>query len=597
MRLSRPLAALGVALVSIVATPGPADAQATEQITSYVVDISLLPDSQMFVRETITYDFGSNERHGIFRTIPVRFPHDNKYDRVYRISDVEVQTASGTPGQVEISDSGSNKVFKIGDPDKTITGRHVYEIRYRVRGALNGFEDHDELYWNALGNDWSVSVLESSASVRAPAPITRVACFAGPDGSTLPCDSPTISPGGEARFTQGPLDAGGGLTVVAAIPKGVFSDVAPILDERWSLQRAFAVTPLTVGGAGLLGVLGLGWIGWRLWRHGRDRRLAGPLGEMEEPTPLFEDVPSPVEYRPPEGLRPAQIGVLLDEVANPVDVTATIVDLAVRGYLVIEEIPKSWVFGKDDWRLVRKKPSDDDLAPYEKKLHDSLFEDNPDGSVTLGGLKNKFFDDLKEVQTLLYEDCMQGKWFTRRPDSVRNAYLAGGIVLIVAGIGLTVLLAARTHAALVGIPVVLIGLVMVATHRWMPARTAKGTQGLARIRGFRRFIETAQAERLQFAEEENIFAKYLPYAIVFGATKKWMKAFEDLGDTPATTGGMSWYSSSRPFNAGEFSDSISSFSSRTSGTIVSTPSSSGRSGFGGGGSSGGGGGGGGGGSW
>ena len=592
----RAVRAFAGAIVAVVLWAAPAGAQTGERIASYTAELTIEADGDLLVRETIFYDFAGNERHGIFRTIPVRFPHDNEFDRIYKVVDVEV-TSQSAPDDLEVSDEGGNKVFRIGDPDRTISGRHRYQIDYRVEGALNGFDDHDELYWNALGNDWTVPVDSVQALVRAPAAVTKVACFAGPEGSTLPCDSASIGEDGTARFVQGPLDTGGALTVVAALPKGAVAEVGPILDERWSLRRAFAVTPATVSGAALLGLLGFGWVGWRLWKHGRDRRLAGPLGDTEEPMPLFEDTPSPVEYRPPEGLRPAQIGVLLDEVANPVDVTATIVDLAVRGYLVIEEIPKSWIFGKDDWRLIRQKEADADLVPYEKKLLDSLFEDNPDGSVTLASLKNKFFEDLKEVQALLYKDCLEGKWFTRRPDSVRNSYLAGGIVLLIAGIGLTVLLAARTHAALLGIPVVLTGLFVVTTHRWMPARTASGARALGRIRGFRRFIETAQAERLQFAEEENIFAKYLPYAIVFGATKKWMKAFEDLGDTPARTGDMGWYSSPHPFDGGRFSDSMQSFTTRTSGTIVSTPSSSGRSGFGGGGSSGGGGGGGGGGSW
>ena len=598
MRAARALLLAGLlaaALVVVAATP--AAAQAGERIDAYAAELVVENNGDLRVRETITYDFGTNQKHGIFRFIPVRFPYDNKYDRIYRISDVDVSAAPGTPDDVKVTDENGRKVFRIGDPDRTITGRHVYEIRYRVRGALNGFDEHDELYWNALGNEWPVGVASATATVRGPAPITKVACFAGPQGSTLPCDSAAISPSGEATFTQGTLDAGGALTVVAALPKGAVTAVGPILDERWAIQRAFALTPASVGGALALAVLGFAWVGRRLWKDGRDRRLAGAAG-TEEPMPLFEDMPSPVEYRPPEDLRPAQLGVLLDEVADPLDVTATIVDLAVRGYLVIEEIPKSGWFGKRDWNLVRKKVSDDALLPYEKKLHDSLFEDGD--AVLLSSLKNKFFDDLKKVQNLLYQDCLKGKWFTRRPDSVRTAALVIGILLLVAGIGVTVLLAIWTHYALLGIPVALTGLFLVATHRRMPARTAKGTAGLARVHGFRRFIETAQVERLQFAEEENIFAKYLPYAIVFGATKKWMKAFEDLGATPGSTGamgGMGWYSSPHPFSAARFSDDIQSFSTRTAGTIVSTPSSSGSSGFGGGGSSGGGGGGGGGGSW
>ena len=65
--------------------------------------------------------------------------------------------------------------------------------------------------------------------------------------------------------------------------------------------------------------------------------------------------------------------------------------------------------------------------------------------------------------------------------------------------------------------------------RRMPARTAKGTAMLRRIRGFRRVIATAETHMSRWAEEENVFTRYLPYAIVFGLTEKWAKAFEDLG--------------------------------------------------------------------
>ena len=252
------------------------------------------------------------------------------------------------------------------------------------------------------------------------------------------------------------------------------------------------------------------------------------------------------------------------------------------------------VFGRAEWRLIRQKPTDEELMPYEKKLFESLFDDGE--SVMMSDLKNKFFDDLKKVQELLYKDCVTQKWFGRRPDQVRNTYVGIGVLVLFVGAGVTVLLAAKTHLGLLGIPVVLTGILVLATHSRMPARTAKGAATLARIRGFRRFIETAQADRLRFAEEENIFAKYLPYAIVFGATRKWAKAFADLGQEPQAAG-MNWYSSPHSFDACQFARTIDSFSTRTSRTIVSTPSSSGRSGFGGGGSSGGGGGGGGGGSW
>ena len=117
---------------------------------------------------------------------------------------------------------------------------------------------------------------------------------------------------------------------------------------------------------------------------------------------------------------------------------------------------------------------------------------------------------------------------------------------------------------------------------------------LRRVRGFRRVIATAETHLSRWAEQENVFTRYLPYAIVFGLTEKWAKAFEGLGITPDTS---TWYRGPHPFTYAAFADSVGSFAVTTGGTLASTPSSSGSSGFGGGGFSGGGGGGGGGGSW
>ena len=122
--------------------------------------------------------------------------------------------------------------------------------------------------------------------------------------------------------------------------------------------------------------------------------------------------------------------------------------------------------------------------------------------------------------------------------------------------------------------------------------TASGTGLVRRVWGFRTYIDTAEAQEARFQERENIFSKYLPYAIVFGLTEKWAKAFAGLSEEMPQAG---WYVGSRPFAYNTFASSIDHFTVSSSGTIASTPGGSGGSGFGG--SSGGGGGGGGGGSW
>ncbi|HEX2052092.1 MAG TPA: DUF2207 domain-containing protein [Actinomycetota bacterium] len=584
----------------VVAPAAPAAGQTDERITSYRIDIEILrPSGDLRISEVINYNFGANERHGIFRYIPVRFTYDERFDRIYPVEVESVTASPGTPSEYEETTEGQNFALRIGDPDETISGLRQYRIVYRLRGALNGFEDHDELYWNAIGFGWEVPIENVNVTVVAPAEVTEVACFAGPEGSNLPC-ADARKDGPEAHFSHPLLPPGEATTVVVGIPRGVVDAPAPILDERWSFGRAFRATPFTVAGALTILVLLGALLYHQVFKKGRDRRFAGsPVdaamgsGGPEEPVGLLERTPIPVEFQPPEDLRPGQVGTLVDQQAHTLDVIATIIDLAVRGYLRIEEVPKEGWFGRADWRMLKLKDADG-LKSYEEQLLHAIFSGGKE-EVLLSDLKDRFAAKLKEVQNALYKDVVDQGWFASRPDRVRETWRWIGVGVLVAGAGFLVAVAAFTEFGLMALPFPLAGLLILIFADKMPSRTAKGTAVARRVNGFRKFIEESEADRARFAERKNLFSEYLPYAVVFGATKKWAKAFEEIdGQLPATA----WYvgSSGEPFSASSFSDSIGGFTVNTAGTITSTPSSSGGSGFSGG-SSGGGGGGGGGGSW
>lgn len=598
----RILAVGGVAFAVLLPVAAWGQGFVFESTPRFDVRIVIEPSGDLMITETIEQEFGSTERHGIFRFIPNRLRYDASFDRVYPIELVSVSASGDTPDDVETKDENGFFSIRIGDPDVTITGRHTYEIVYRVEGAMNGFASHDELYWNAIGDRWEQSIGEMTVRVTGPADVTRVACYRGPFGSTASCDRAQITKNGDAAFTQTNIAAFEAMSVVVALPPGTVASTEPILDERWSLDKAFSRTPASVGGGvGLLAVV-LGGLGYLMWRRGRDIRYRGSqvdqvMGGLDEaqtqPVPLFERGTSVVEFAPPEGLRPGQVGTLIDEEANTLDVSATIVDLAVRRFLVIEEIPKKWLLGKADWNLRRlPEPEGDELLPYERKLLDGLFEDGD--QVELSDLRKKFAGRLQKVKDALYTDLVRRKWFLRRPDKVRQAWVVIGALALGAGIAVTVLLATFTKLGLLGIPLVLGGIVLLIGANRMPARTAKGTAMTRRVHGFRIVIAKAEEHMSKWAEQENVFTRFLPYAVVFGVTDKWAKAFEALGQLPGDT---TWYMSTRPFLFADFADSIDSFTVTTSGTISSTPAGSGGSGFGGGGFSGGGGGGGGGGSW
>jgi uncharacterized membrane protein YgcG len=451
-----------------------------------------------------------------------------------------------------------------------------------------------------------VPITHATVAVHAPADITSVNCRQGSYGSNTPCATAaatgreaTFTPAGNPIWDLGPFE---GMTVSIAFPAGVVPTPAPILEERFTIASAFRVTTATGTIAGVMLAMLVLLVIALVWWFGRDRRYRGSAVDAaygdtpnatDERVPLSGEHETPVEFVPPEGLRPGQVGTLVDFAANPLDVTATIVDLAVRGYLTIEEIDDGGLFRRGDYKLTRLKEADDELLEYERTLLNGLFESGDE--VNLSDLHDKFAERMSKVRDALMNDAVERKWFAGKPGVRRGVTLAIGVVVEMIGIGVTVLLAATTHAALLGLPIIAAGVVLMIAAHWMPYRTARGYAVLRHVDGFRRFIEESEKQRAQFAERKNLFSEYLPYAVVFGATKKWANAFAGLGDEPPDT--SSWYVSHHALNYAAFSGAISSFTVSSAGTLTSSPSTSGSSGFSGGGFSGGGGGGGGGGSW
>jgi Predicted membrane protein (DUF2207) C-terminal domain/Predicted membrane protein (DUF2207) N-terminal domain len=574
-----------------------------ESISTYDTRVEVQASGQMRITETIAYDFGANERHGIIRKIPARFRYDDHHDRVYPIDGVTVTMDGARVTFGRSSDSGY-EIFKIGDPKRTIHGSHTYVIGYTVQGGLNGFPDHDELYWNVVGDEWEVPIAAATATVTGPATIERTACYAGPNGSRLGCESASAD-GATATFRQQDLGDRSGLTAVVAFPKGSVGSTAPILVDRHDLTSAFQITPATVGGGvglGLVGVAGALAVGWLV---GRDRRYIGPLPglvpepgepEIERRKPLTGKPPVSVEFTPPYDVRPGQVGTLIDEQANVVDVTATIIDFAVRKHLHITEIAGTGNSRAQDWELTRLTSGDPNFLPYERTLFDALFRDRD--SVLLSELKYTFASDLKQVQRHLYTDMVAQGWYRASPERTRNAARGIAILLLILAAGITVLLGLFTHAALLGVGLVVGALVLLIVAGKFPARTGRGSAMLERVLGFRLYVATAEKEQIKFQEREQIFSRYLPYAMVFGLVDRWARTFADLDAVrPDGTSGLYWYAGLPGWNMLYYDQSIGNFTTTTVGTIASTPpSASGSSGFSGG-FSGGGGGGGGGGSW
>ncbi len=559
--------------------------------------ITVQPDASLRITEEIDVDFQGLQCHGIFRDIPIRYAYDRNHNRVYRLQVIAVTDAQGRPWPYEQGRQGASLRLRIGDPNRTVTGRQSYRITYRLQGALNAFPTHDELYWNVNGADWPVPTLEVSATVQTPGGIEQIACYQGARGSTEPCAARFTAEVAEFAGTR-PFQPGEQLTIVTGIHKGVIAEPHPILETRRREPSRFfeTVNEVTLSTSALVLVAGLGFLGWNWWTRGRDRRYTTIYyltdNPAEEIRPLFARYPMVVEFQPPEHLKPAQMGLILDERADTKDVTATIIDLAVHGYLTITALQPTGLlprlFGRKDWLLTRRRVDTNKLAEYERIILDGLFRQKDE--VTLSSLKNSFYKDLRLAKAALYRDARAQKWFNGNPEHVRGIWRVAGGAVTVLGAGVTAGLGYLSGAGMVGLPVVLIGVLLYLTAGAMPRRTAWGSELLRRILGFRQYLVTAETDRQRFNEQANIFAEYLPYAIVFGAVSKWARAFRDI-DTQAAV--ASWYQGTTTFDAPGFSRELAGFSNQVTQTVTSSPGGSGASGFGGGSAGGGGGGGGG----
>lgn len=537
--------AIAAVIFAVIAAAPAASAQGgLESITSYDTAFAIQPDGSVVVTEQIVYDFGGGERHGIIREIPVRSRYNGSYDRTYTLTVQSVQSPDA-PAQYQVENNGSSVSIKIGDPGQLVTGEHTYRLTYRLQGVLTAFTSDDEFYWNAIGNQWNVPIDRATVRVSAPAQVIRAACYAGPAGSTRSCQQGGIT-NGTAAFTETGLGPQEGVTVKVAIPEGVVAVDRPVLEERWAFQRAFAVTPVTAGIFGGL-LLALAATGLVIARPKRRDRLS-----MRSRPALAADWHSEplTESAPPEGLRPAQAGLLLTGVVGSREITGTIVDLAVRGYLRIEDAEGGPRHASRDWKLVW--PPDVSggsrgLLDYERTLLDGLRKSavREDGVTSAQLSLLDIARPLRQMRKALYQQAVDLGWFTARPDLVRRGWRVAGWLVLVISLGILAALAVSTHSALVPVPFVLAGAAMIAGARWMPARTEQGRQLASRLLAFREYVKTTAVAQARTDEQGDARYDYLPYAIVFGCTSEWAAATAAL---PGTGQAPSWYRSSRPLS-------------------------------------------------
>ncbi|PWB61989.1 MAG: hypothetical protein C3F14_10700 [Deltaproteobacteria bacterium] len=567
-------------LLLFASLPGPARGE-DFTIRSFRADIEVLTDSSLRIDETIEAFF-HRPRHGLYRDIPFRYTDELGKKSVTPIRVVSVKDPFGAAWKYKSSRIGGILRIRIGDADRFVEGRQVYVITYTVENGVLPFPDHDELYWNVTGNDWPVPIESAAATVtvggdtRDLAPRTR--CYTGPRGSREEACKVSAG-GGRATFVSTrEFQSGEGMTIVVGWGKGVVRPASPWksfiyrlnLPENWVF-----VAPL----------FSLGFMLVRWSRKGRDPVTGDPLV---------------VAYAPPEedgrSLLPAEIGALIDERLDPRDITASVVDLAVKRYLTIEEKKSpGLIFHKTEYLLRKAKEPGADLPPFERLLMERLFP-GTDPEVSVSDLNHTFYKNLDDLKNAAFEGLVRMKCFAANPSNVKHRYLLAGFAIMMGGgvVGWLAKTFGGDASSRAAVAVVLSGIAVILFAPFMPVKTLRGVRALGRIKGFEEFLLRAEKDRLERMNDQNLFEKYLPYAIALDVSDRWAKAFEGIYQEPPQ-----WYVSpggGGAFRPAAFHHSLDSALTTMSGAMQSSPRSSG-SGFSGGGSSGGGGGGGGGGSW
>lgn len=528
-----------------------------EEITHFEESITVVSDGTIRVVERIVYDFASEVRHGIFRTIPIIKTNEEGKKFILDFSNFSVEDRFSKT----ISDG--TVTLKIGDPDKTITGVHTYDISYAVSGALTYFSDHDELYWNVTGDQWDVPIDAAVATIELPAEVPkehlRASCFTGLSGSTQTDCTVVIADKTVTVQSTRPLDAYEGLTVVVGFPKGIVAVLEP---------KEYVPFWETLAGKMLLGLIILLAVFWYVllplslpyawWRYGRD-----PKPDIGQATAWF----AAPKTKSGRSLLPGETGTLVDERADNDDITATIIDLARRGYMKIVEKTK----GNIELEKMTLTSVGESLELFEKTLLTGIFKDKDVVTLKTGSLVKTVTDTKNE----LYNAVLSEGFFDKNPQATRDKYSVLGVLALLTG----------------NFPLVLSAFIF-GMH--MPKKTLPGAQVAAVARSLKNFI-TSQDRQFKFqAEKQILFEKMLPFAIAFGVEKIWAARFAKMHiKSPDWYSG---YSGSR-FNSIVLADSLSRASSSIAKAATSVSSSTGHSSGFSGGSSGGGGGGGGGGSW
>lgn len=586
-------------------------------IDSYDINVKVNENNTFDITETITANFYVR-KHGIIRTIPLentieRLDGSRSTNRV-KITNLQVNN------KYSKSNSNGDLSIKIGDQDTYVTGLQKYVIKYTYDIGSDPVKDADEFYYNLIGTEWDTSISNVSFSITMPKEFdaSSLGFSSGRYGYT---DNESVSYSVDGNTISGiytdTLPAGNGLTVRLTLPDNYF------VGARNNNTDYYIIIGIS------LVIVFIAFILWLLF--GKDK-------------PVIETV----EFYPPEGYNSAELAFLYKGETDDKAIVSLLIYLASKGYLSIKETENKALFASTKDFTIYKLKEYDGTNEIEKLFFDGLFRTR--SSVTSSDLTNRFYITVNRIKKLLNKKENKTKIFDKKSLQLRGFiipmmliifilitvkpfYDAGmlselPVALIFPGVGFSLMLSILTSSSpksakifiifwgllFGGIPLfmilpiifltsisaityfigILCIIVLYVFRKIILKRTPFGLEILGKIKGFKRFLETAEKDQLEamVEKEPEYFYNILPYTYALDVSDKWVEQFENIAVEPP-----SWYYSNTAFSVHSFGTFMNSTMTSVNTSMTSRPSSSGSGGSSGGGFSGGGSGGGGGSSW
>lgn len=521
MRALRVFSLLLLAWLLASSVPLPALAQDKSLYwANYDVDITVQPDGCFRVVETQELVFTVGTFRFGQRTIPTEFTAS--------IDDVQVselggqrytRSSSGEPYTFDVNQTGGDLNVRYNFPPTSDDSRTIV-IEYTVCGGLLYYPAGDQLVWQAVPSNGSFPIQNASVTVRLPDGATVANYDAtGPSGTaTLIDNNQGVRFVADEPIRPGSSDFAVRVQWPSGIVAGQPADWQTAMDRQDQIEPVanLGVLALTifvlVGGSLLLYLL------W--YSKGRDAPVKLPADWIAEP---------------PGDLPAGMVGTLIDERADTKDVMATLLDLARRGVLAIQEETKAGLFGIGSTQefTYHLENANLPMRPYEKLLVDKLFDGEQ--SKKLSDLREKFYVHMSRVQKDLYQAVVDEGYFPSSPERVRTTYAGLGVAALILAfiVGcLAMLFLAEWSAFALCLPVAFavpaIGLIVLA--RYMPRKSANGAEEAAKWLAFKRYMENIE-QYTKVEEVQQIFDRFLPYAVAFGLERSWIAKFARV-DTP-----------------------------------------------------------------